>query len=112
MEQICKDEPIPRDDLARNGLHRLIEHRPIISESMKLAPLSAGIYVRWKLFEQPLVKLASGKAGRELLRIDASQTRAQPARDHPARQHAGGYAPQRKQRINACAREFRLAILT
>src|SRR5438128_8590331 len=39
------------------------EHRPAISEGMKLAALAAGIDIRWKIVEEVIVEFPAGEDG-------------------------------------------------
>src|SRR3989442_1087894 len=62
------------------------EHGTVPREGVELAVLTAGVDSRREGFEQRLIELASGERGVEPAGVYAGEARAQPARDHFARE--------------------------
>ena len=88
--------PSASDDLAPLDIDRLREAGTRPDERMELTALPAGIDVRRKVAQEPIIEVSPGKGRRKLRRIDTCQHGSNTAGNHLASQFVRWSPPERK----------------
>src|SRR6185369_1491713 len=109
-QQVRITKSVTFHDLSLLNAHRFFKHRSVEGERMKLAPLATGIDIVRQISQKLFVEFTSGKAEGQLLRIHTGDDGAQAVRNHFRRQTISRHQPERKERSDSGAGQFRFSI--
>src|SRR5882724_6350676 len=104
-QEVREHESVAIHDLSAPKEDGTAEHRSVVRERMKLAAFAARVDRRRDLLEKRGVVFPTSERRGELLRIDAGQSGAKAAIDHPTSQLVGGNSPKREDRLDSGTRE-------